>query len=79
MGGWSNIVIGLYILDMWSVLCVMYVYGGIYHTDRTVRTGHVVSVFVMYEGGITIYSDWTVHTGHVVSVVCSVCVWWNII
>ena len=25
----SNIVIGLYILDMWSVLCVMYVCGGI--------------------------------------------------
>ena len=24
----SNIVIGLYILDMWSVLFVMYVYGG---------------------------------------------------
>ena len=40
----SNIVIGRYILDMWSVLCVPYVYGGIYYTDRTVRTGHVVSV-----------------------------------
>ena len=25
----SNIVIGLYILDMWSVLCVPYVCGGI--------------------------------------------------
>ena len=24
----SNIVIGLYVLDMWSVLCVMYVGGG---------------------------------------------------
>ena len=24
----SNIVIGLYILDMWSVLCVLYVGGG---------------------------------------------------
>ncbi len=48
-------MIGLYILDMWSVL------------------------FVMYEGGMYLYSDWTVHTGHVVSVVCSVCVWWNLI
>ena len=28
VGGGSNIVIGLYILDMWSVLCVPYVYGG---------------------------------------------------
>ena len=25
----SNIVVGLYILDMWSVLCVPYVCGGI--------------------------------------------------
>ena len=25
----SNIVIGLYVLDMWSVLCVIYVSGGI--------------------------------------------------
>ena len=25
----SNIVIGLYSLDMWSVLCVIYVSGGI--------------------------------------------------
>ena len=25
----SNIVIGLYALDMWSVLCVLYVGGGI--------------------------------------------------
>ena len=29
VGGGSNIVIGLYILDMWSVLCVPYVGGGI--------------------------------------------------
>ena len=40
----SKIVIRLYILDMCSVLCVPYVYGGILYTDRTVRTGHVVSV-----------------------------------
>ena len=25
----SNIVIGLYVLDKWSVLCVLYVRGGI--------------------------------------------------
>ena len=25
----SNIVIGLYVLDMWSVICVSYVGGGI--------------------------------------------------
>ena len=36
-------------------------------------------LFVMYEGGMFKYSDRTVHTGHVVSVVCSVCVWWNLI
>ena len=24
----GNILIGLYVLDMWSVLCVMYVGGG---------------------------------------------------
>ena len=40
----SNIVIGLYVPDMWSVLFVMYVGGMIKYSDRTVRTGHVVSV-----------------------------------
>ena len=50
-----NILTGLYVLDMWSVLFVMYEGGGVYNSDRTVRTGHVVSV------------------------VCSVCVWWNLI
>ena len=29
VGSGSKIVIGLYILDMWSVLCVMYVGGGV--------------------------------------------------
>ena len=44
--GWygSNIVIGLYILDMWSVLCVLYVVVESNIVIRTVRTGHVVSV-----------------------------------
>ena len=41
----SNIVIRLYVLDMWSVLCVLYVQVvSIKYSDRTVRTGHVVSV-----------------------------------
>ena len=26
---WSKIVIGVYVLDMWSVLCVPYVGGGV--------------------------------------------------
>ena len=39
----SNIVIGLYVLDMWSVLCVPYLGGGILYSDRTIRTGRVVS------------------------------------
>ena len=44
------------------MLCVPYLGGRIY-SDRTVRTGHVVSVV----------SDRTVRTGYVVSVVCSIC------
>ena len=41
-----NIVIGLSILDMLSVLCVLYVPvgGWILYSDRTVCSGHVVSV-----------------------------------
>ena len=39
----SEIVIGVYVLDMWSVLCVLYVGGGVLNSDRTVLTGHVVS------------------------------------
>ena len=63
----SNIVIGLYVLDMWSVLCVPYVdMVGYNIVIATGRTGHVVSV---------VYSicDRTVRTGHVVSVICCVC------
>ena len=37
----SNIVIGLYLLDMWSVLCVPYLGGT---NIVIVYTGHVVSV-----------------------------------
>ncbi len=40
----SNIVIGLYILDMWSVLCVRMCMVCSNILIRTVRTGHVVSV-----------------------------------
>ena len=40
----SNIAIGLYVLDMWSVLFVMYVGGMFKYSDWTERTGYVVSV-----------------------------------
>ena len=40
----SNIAIGLYVLDMWSVLCVPYVGCGVLYSNRSVRTGYVVSV-----------------------------------
>ena len=39
----SNIVIGLYALDMWSVLFVRYVSGMFKYSDCHERTGHVVS------------------------------------
>ena len=49
----SNIVIGLYILDMWSVLCVSYVWVvesniviGLYILDMW------SVLFVMYVGGV---------------------------
>ena len=37
-------MIGLYVPEMWSVLCVPYLGGGILYSDRTIRTGNVVSV-----------------------------------
>ena len=40
----SNIVIGLYTLDMWSVLFVRYVSGMFKYSDCNEHTGHVVSV-----------------------------------
>ena len=40
----SNIVVGLCILDMWSVLCVPYVGGWVWYGDRTGHTGHIVSI-----------------------------------
>ena len=40
----SNIVIGLYLLDMWSVLFVLYVGGMFKYSDWNERTGYVISV-----------------------------------
>ena len=45
-----KIAIVLYILDMWSVLFVSYLGGEIKYSDRTVRTGHVVSVVCSIRG-----------------------------
>ena len=42
----SIIAIGLCVLDMWSVLCDLYVGCGVYYSNRSVRTGYVVSVVV---------------------------------
>ena len=39
----SNIVIGVYVLDMWSVLFVVYVSDMFKYSDCNERTGHVVS------------------------------------
>ena len=77
-------MIGLYALDMWSVLFVMYVGGMIKYSDWNERTGYVVSVVCSvygcwYVGGIIKYSVWNEHTGHVVSVVCSMCGCWDLI
>ena len=46
----SEIVIGVYVLDMWSVLCVLYMGGGVLNSDRTVLTGHVVSAVCSLSG-----------------------------
>ena len=40
----SNIVIGVYVLDMWSVLFVVYVSDMFKYSDCNERSGHVVSV-----------------------------------
>ena len=40
----SNIAIGLYALDMWSMLFVMYVYDMFKYSDCNEHTRHVVSV-----------------------------------
>ena len=45
-----NIVIGLYSLDMWSVLYVMYVGGMFKYSDWTERTGYVVNVLCSIYG-----------------------------
>ena len=58
VGVGGNIAIGVYVLDMWSVLC-MWVVGsniliGLYAVDMW------SVLFVMYMGGMFKYSDWTV-------------------
>ena len=63
----SNIVIGLSVLDMWSVLFVMYVGGMFKYSYWNERTGHVFSV-VCYVCGT-----------YVVSVLCSICGCWDLI
>ena len=40
----SNTVIGLYLLDMWSVLFVLYVGGMFKYRDWNERTRYVISV-----------------------------------
>ena len=40
----SKIMVGLSVLDMWSVFFVMYVGGMIKYSDWNERTGYVVSV-----------------------------------
>ena len=40
----SNIVIGLYLLDMWSVLFVLYVGVVFKYSDWNEHTGYVISV-----------------------------------
>ena len=39
----SNIAIGVYVLDMWSVLVIIYVGGGMKYSDMSVYVGHMVS------------------------------------
>ena len=40
----SKMMVGLSVLDMWSVFFVMYVGGMIKYSDWNERTGHVVGV-----------------------------------
>ena len=72
----SNIAIGVYVLDMWSVLCVLYMGGGMKYSDMSVCAGHMVSAMCSLLGGGI---DRTVLTGHMVSAVCSLCGWWDLI
>ena len=47
----SNIVIGLYTLDIWSVLCVLYVGGGIYIVIGLYSLDIWSVLCVLYVGG----------------------------
>ena len=40
----SNIVIGLYLPDMWSVLCVLFVGGMFKYSYWNERTGQVITI-----------------------------------
>ena len=78
----SNIVIGLYVPDMWSVLFVMFVGGMFKYSYWNERTGYVVQCFVFHMwllGSNIAIIIRTVCTRHVVSVVCSVTWWWDLI
>ena len=75
----SNIVIGRYVLDMWSVLFFMW-------TMWVICSNIVIGLsildmcsvlFLSCAGGLIKYSDRTVCIGHVASVVCYVC-WWYV-
>ena len=72
----SNIAIGMYVLDMWSVLCIWMVGSniviGLYALDMW------SVLFVMYVSGMYKYSDCNERTGHVVSVVSSVYGLWDL-
>ena len=65
----SNIVIGLYVLDTWSVLFVMYVGGMFVLCD--------IHMWLLASNVAIIVR--TVCSGHVVSVVCSVYGCWDLI
>ena len=53
----SNIAIGMYVLDMWSVLCVLYVGGGFNIVIVLYALDMWSVLFVMYVSGMFKYSD----------------------
>ena len=78
----SDIVIRLYVPDMWSVLFVMYVGGMIKYSDWNVAYWICGQCFVFHMwllGSNIAIIIRNVRTGHVVSVVCSVYGCWDLI
>ena len=78
----SNIAIRVYVLDIWSVLCVMYVGGMFKYSDWNVAYWICGQCFVFHMwllGSNIAIIIRSVRTGHVVSVVCSVSWWWDLI